>query len=83
MNRELDARARGELGESSHVRKAKLVAGANCWKEYVCESFCDTAAWLYSGVRQHEEFKLADRWKNWRKNWFHEVFERYWRVRCL
>jgi hypothetical protein len=43
---------KGELGESSGVAKAKLQAG-DCeesnprWKNYVCESFCDTAAWLY------------------------------------
>ena len=29
------------------------------WREYCCESFCDTAAWLYSGWRRHAEFTLA------------------------
>jgi hypothetical protein len=43
---------KGELGESSGVAKSKLQAG-DCeesrprWKNYVCESFCDTAAWFY------------------------------------
>ena len=29
------------------------------WREYCCESFCDTAAWMYSGVERHEEFTLG------------------------
>ena len=45
----------GELGWSAESRKSKLRAGdrrgrTRRWREYVCESFCDTAAWLYSGV---------------------------------
>ncbi len=55
--RELRAGARGELGESAAVYKAKLAiqCGLNSvsklWREYVCESFCDTAAWLYGNSR--------------------------------
>ena len=29
------------------------------WRRYACESFCDTAAWHFAGLRQHDEFTLA------------------------
>ncbi|MEO8595709.1 MAG: hypothetical protein ABI759_20485 [Candidatus Solibacter sp.] len=69
------ARARGELGWSAEWRKAALSADDRAqrsrrWREYCCESFCDTAAWLYSGVARHPEFTLAGRWRSRRKAWF-------------
>jgi hypothetical protein len=66
---EYKARARGELGESAQVRK-DLLKITDCWRDYVCESFCDTAAWLYAGVRKHESFTLAKRWQVRRTAWF-------------
>lgn len=80
---ELEAGAKGELGESAAVRKTAFLARSNCWKEYACESFCDTAGWLYARVPRFEEFRLARRWKAERLHWFRERFERYWGVRCL
>lgn len=72
---ELAARARGELGWSSEMRKQALGARAGCaWREYICESFCDTAAWLYSGARRHEEFTLAQRFRKRRAAWFEAAF---------
>ena len=67
--------ARGELGWSSETRKrglspAESTAGARRWREYLSESFCDTAAWLYGGVALHEEFTLAERWRASRTRWF-------------
>jgi hypothetical protein len=44
------------------------------WRDYVCESFCDTAAWLYSGVRRHPEFTLAPRFRERRAAWFEAAF---------
>jgi hypothetical protein len=70
---EMSARARGELGESSDRQKSLLrtgCLGTAAWKFYACESFCDTAAWLYSGIRHHKEFILAARWRNLRRRWF-------------
>lgn len=73
---ELERRAPGELGESAGVRKSLLGAqGAfsptsQLWRDYVCESFCDTAAWLYAGVERHRSFTLAARWRRLRKSWF-------------
>jgi hypothetical protein len=82
LETELSLGARAEIGESSSVRKDALAAGGRCWKEYVCESFCDTAAWLYSGVPRHRTFRLAARWQKPRMDWFRGAFERYWGVRC-
>lgn len=74
------ARARGELGWSAEWRKHALRAGdlqsrSRRWREYCCESFCDTAAWLYSGVRRHQEFTLAGRFRIRRRAWFAEAIE--------
>ena len=75
LKRELAAHARGELGWSAEWRKNALRAGdiagrTRRWREYCCESFCDTAAWLYSGVRRHPEFALAAQFRAPRRDWF-------------
>ena len=72
---ELQRSAVGELGWSAEWRKAKLgrrdrIVRTRRWREYCCESFCDTAAWLYAGVEWHEEFTLARRLRAARRNWF-------------
>lgn len=72
---ELEAGARGELGESSEGWKLGLSAGGDL-KNYICESFCDTAAWLYSGARKNAELTLAARWRNRRRAWFTVAFNR-------
>jgi hypothetical protein len=73
-------RARGELGWSAESRKRVLARQPPChglplWRDYLCESFCDTAAWLYSGVRQHPEYTLAARHCNRRAEWFRSALE--------
>jgi hypothetical protein len=76
LRRELKAGARGELGESSSVRKAALTntdrlrGSTERWREYVCESFCDTAAWFYSAHPDCADFTLSRRWKTIRRRWF-------------
>jgi hypothetical protein len=72
---EIAARVRGELGWSAEWRKnairAEDAAGrSRRWREYCCESFCDTAAWLYSGVERHEEFTLGRVARHARREWF-------------
>jgi hypothetical protein len=75
VRQELEARARGELGWSAEMRKRTIEARAGrVWREYVCESFCDTAAWLYSEIRQHDEFTLAPRFRMRRAAWFGAAF---------
>lgn len=73
----------GELGESAEIKKALVCAAGDhfppsLWRDYACESFCDTAAWLYSGIAQHGAFRLAARWRNRRKAWFHNAIEGAW-----
>jgi hypothetical protein len=77
---EIAARARGELGWSAEWRKNALDAGdvagrSQRWREYCCESFCDTAAWVYSGVARHGEFTLGARWRRRRRAWFAEALD--------
>ena len=73
--REVAARARGELGWSAESRKRRLTAG-DCrnrtrrWRSYACESFCDTAAWMYGSVRRHDEFTLSVFSRRRRRAWF-------------
>lgn len=69
LEAEAAARARGELGESSSVKKSR-----ECTGDYICESFCDTAAWLYAGVRRSPHFTLAPRWSARRRAWFEATF---------
>jgi hypothetical protein len=65
---EIEANARGEMGESAGSWKRGDL------KNYICESFCDTAAWLYSGVKRSPEFTLAARWREKRRAWFQSTF---------
>ncbi len=67
--------ARGDLGESSGVKKKLLsrpdgAARPGLWRDYVCECFCDTAAWFYARLEPDEGFQLAKRWKDRRREWF-------------
>ncbi len=77
LERERQSGARGELGESSALKKRYLASARDrrAWRDYVCESFCDTAAWLYSGVAVHPEFTLRNRWRNRRLVWFESNFD--------
>jgi hypothetical protein len=71
-------RARGELGWSAEWRKEALTA-ADCaqrsrrWREYACESFCDTAAWRFAGLDRHAEYTLKPAFRGARGAWFEEL----------
>lgn len=72
---ELAAHNGGELGWSAEWRKKKLRSSdirerTPGWRRYVCESFCDTAAWLYAGLRRHGEYTLAADSRRIRRRWF-------------
>jgi hypothetical protein len=75
LGEERRAGARGELGWSAQWRKEALADAdvrrrGRRWREYCCESFCDTAAWLYSGTARHAEFTLGAGWRRRREAWF-------------
>ncbi len=71
---ETNARARGELGESSETHKQRLPEAGSAvkervWRDYVCESFCDSGAWYFRhGHRM--PVSLAQRWQKKRASWF-------------
>jgi hypothetical protein len=80
VRHEQTARTRGELGESSSLKKERLgsadcLANSRAWRDYVCESFCDTAAWLYSDMGRNAAGTLAKRWRDRRARWFRAAFE--------
>jgi hypothetical protein len=80
LRHELRRRSRGELGWSAEWRKNGLrPADIRCrsigWRLYCCESFCDTAGWLYSGADRHAEFTLAANLRGARRRWFLETIE--------
>jgi hypothetical protein len=75
LRAEIASGAAGELGWSAEWRKNGLPASSPRlrtprWRRYACESFCDTAAWLYAGVHSHDEFTLRSRARNRRRRWF-------------
>jgi len=78
LEREWEANVRGELGWSAELRKQKLTSGdrqnrTRRWREYACESFCDSAAWCWSGLADHDEFTLARRARPPRRRWLHNL----------
>lgn len=79
LERELRRNITGELGWSAEWRKDKLtrtdaLRRTPRWRRYACESFCDTAAWLFAGLSTHDEFTLAPRMRRLRRQWFHREF---------
>ncbi len=85
VSAELQMGAKGELGESADVKKVALRLKnpgprSQLWRDYACESFCDTAAWLYSGAELDSEFRLAKRWRELRQRWFQATFDQT--LRC-
>jgi hypothetical protein len=65
----------GELGWSAEYRKQELAASdvrerSRKWREYCCEAFCDTAAYLYARSKQHDEFTLPPLHRRKRIAWF-------------
>ena len=79
LRKEFGSGTPGELGWSAEWRKAKLERSdarrrTPRWRRYACESFCDTAAWLYAGLRTHDEFTLPAIARRPRRTWFREYF---------
>jgi hypothetical protein len=75
LQSELNSGAKGELGWSAEWRKQKLTRTdpdrrTRAWRRYACESFCDSAASTYAGLRDHDEFTLAQRFRRKRADWF-------------
>ncbi len=74
---ELRAGGKGEAGWSAEWRKATLRPAdrrnrTRRWREYTCESFCDTAAWLFAGSGRHAELTLRAGSRAARRRWFRD-----------
>jgi hypothetical protein len=72
---ELGHRVQGELGWSAESAKERLTRGDSTrrtrrWREYVCESFCDSGAYLLSKRKRHTEFTLPGSARRARRAWF-------------
>lgn len=81
LKAELRRRARGELGWSAELAKSRLrpsdpSSNHRRFRRYLSEAFCDTAAWLYAGVRRHSEFTLAPPMRAARRAWFRNLVRR-------
>jgi hypothetical protein len=75
---EIRKHVKGELGWSAERMKAALdgkdrLRRTRRWREYVCESFCDSAAWLVTGGGRHEEFTLPSAARRTRRKWFEQT----------
>lgn len=74
---EWNSGGRGEAGWSAEWRKQKLSDSdvahrSRRWREYCCESFCDTAAWITGGVAS--EVTLGQARRRARLAWFRAHF---------
>lgn len=75
---EIRKRVGGELGWSAErlkaaLRRADRTRRTRAWREYVCESFCDSAAWLLAGRGGSEEFTLPPGARRARRAWFEQA----------
>ena len=80
LKAEIGAGARGELGWSAELRKKALhktdvERRTRRWREYVCESFCDSVAWYVLKRKRHEEFTLAARHCETRRGWLTGIID--------
>jgi hypothetical protein len=78
LRREFRSGAKGELGWSAECAKAAITRADSTrrtrrWREYVCESFCDSGAWLFAAAGRHEEFTLPSAARRIRRGWFEQA----------
>jgi hypothetical protein len=78
VRQQLALGASGELGWSAEerllrLRAADIEARSRRWREYVCESFCDSAAWAFGRLRRHDEFTLREPFRSQRRRLLVEI----------
>jgi hypothetical protein len=71
---EMHSGVRGELGWSAESMKLKLTPEdlaehSRRWKDYACESFCDTAGWYFGTSRRYSEMTLGREPRRCRIRW--------------
>jgi len=77
---EFHREVRGELGWSAESMKLKLSsadrrARNRRWKDYLCESFCDTAGWMFGTANRYSEMTLDRVSRDERRRWMREYIE--------
>lgn len=75
LRSEFEGGVPGELGWSAELAKQHLTdedrrRRTRRWREYVCESFCDTGAWIRTRPKRHEEHTLPSARRILRLRWF-------------
>jgi hypothetical protein len=79
LKSEWQSRARGEAGWSAEWRKERLsppdvAVRTRFWREYCCESFCDTAALAFAAHADRSEVTLSATRIRARLAWFSQTF---------
>jgi len=79
LKSEWQAGTRGEAGWSAEWRKKKLsqhdiASRTRFWREYCCESFCDTAALVFAPNADRSEVTLSPTRLRARLVWFLQTF---------
>ena len=77
VSSEFEQNVLGELGWSAESMKLQLTKADRLdrnrrWKDYLSESFCDTAGWLFGSARQYSEMTLGRAERDARRRWFRE-----------
>ena len=71
---------KGELGWSAESMKLNLAPedmeqSTRKWKDYLCESFCDTGGWMYGSASRYTEMTLDRRSRDLRRAWVEKHLE--------
>lgn len=74
IRKEFVSGADGELGWSAESMKLKLTEadrkfGTRRWKDYLCESFCDSAGWFFGSAKRYSEMTLDAALRKERRLW--------------
>lgn len=74
IENETQAGVSGELGWSAESMKLKLqpedrLERNRRWKDYLCESFCDSGAWYFGTAKRYSENTLATEYRSHRRAW--------------
>jgi hypothetical protein len=77
MLEEFECGSEGELGWSAESMKQNLTAADRLnrtrrWRDYICESFCDTAGWVFGSATRYSEMTLGRGERDARRRWFRE-----------
>jgi hypothetical protein len=78
LEAEIRLGAKGELGWSAESLKETLTPTdvrrrTVRWRAYACESFCDTAGWMFGNSGPYAEMTLRKRFRDRRRVWLFKI----------